>query len=482
MMPPDSNVTRLKTPWRWPGLLPDRDANEFLPAALEIVETPASPAGRLIGAVIIGAALIALLWACLGKVDIIASASGRVVPVGKSKVVQPLDTGVVVKILVADGDHVRAGDLLVELDRTEVEADRDRFRRDLLRARLDLARTRGLAAALTSGVAPELVDPPADAPAASLAAARLAMLAEASESRAKLDGIEQQIQQKDAEAAEVSATVDKLQATLPMVQGEADIRTKLKEMEFGNKLAWLEAEEKLIDQQHQLPILAQHRAQSVAAKLALRQQHDETLATYQKTVLDELTKASDQVSVNQAEFTKAEQKLSAQSLSAPIDGTVQQLAIHTIGGVVTPAQALMVLVPDHGGLVVEATVENRDVGFVLPGQAAKVKVETFNFTRYGLLDGSVTSLSHDVVDEPAPKPEAQRGDAKTRDSDADRPHEAGYVARIALDRDWMETENGRIQLGPGMAVDVEIHTGRRSIISYLLSPLATKVQESLHER
>jgi hemolysin D len=139
-------------------------------------------------------------------------------------------------------------------------------------------------------------------------------------------------------------------------------------------------------------------------------------------------------------------------------------------------------VPDHGGLVVEATVENRDVGFVLPGQAAKVKVETFNFTRYGLLDGSVTSLSHDVVDEPAPKPEAKRGDGKPSDSDADRPHEAGYVARIALDRDWMETENGRIQLGPGMAVDVEIHTGRRSIISYLLSPLATKVQESLHER
>ena len=148
MMPPDSNVTRLKTPWRWPGLLPDRDANEFLPAALEIVETPASPAGRLIGAVIIGAALVALLWACLGKVDIIASASGRVVPVGKSKVVQPLDTGVVTRILVADGDHVKAGDLLVELDRTEVEADRDRFRRDLLRARLDLARTRGLANAL----------------------------------------------------------------------------------------------------------------------------------------------------------------------------------------------------------------------------------------------------------------------------------------------------------------------------------------------
>jgi len=142
----------------------------------------------------------------------------------------------------------------------------------------------------------------------------------------------------------------------------------------------------------------------------------------------------------------------------------------------------MVLVPDHGGLVVEATVENRDVGFVQPGQPAKVKVETFNFTRYGLLDGSVTSLSHDVVDEPAPKPADKRGDGKPSDSDADRPHEAGYVARIVLDRDWMETENGRIQLGPGMAVDVEIHTGRRSIISYLLSPLATKVQESLHER
>ena len=480
-MPPSATVIPLK-PRRRTSLMPDRDANEFLPAALEIVETPASPAGRLIGAAIIGAALIAVLWACLGKVDIIASASGRVVPVGKSKIIQPLDTGVVAKILVADGDHVHAGDVLVELDRTEITADRDRYQRDLLRARLDLARTRGLAAALASGTVLELVDPPADASAASLDSARLALRAEALEHQAKLDGITQQIAQKDAEAAETAATVDKLQATLPMVQGVADIRTKLKEMEFGNKLAWLEAEEKLTDQQHQIPILAQHRAQSIAAKLAVRQQYDETQATYQKTILDELTKARDQVSANEAEFTKAEQKLAFRTLSAPIDGTVQQLAIHTIGGVVTPAQALMVLVPDHGGIVVEATVENRDVGFVQPGQPAKVKVETFNFTRYGLLDGSVTNLSHDVVDEPNAKHDANRGNDKASDRDADHPHEAGYVARIALDRDWMETENGRIQLGPGMAVNVEIHTGRRSIISYLLSPLATQVQESLHER
>jgi hemolysin D len=476
---------RLSAPGSWLKArirLPDRDRNDFLPAALEIMETPASPAGRLFGALIVLIAATALLWACLGKVDVIASASGRVVPIGKSKVIQPLDTGVIAKILVADGDEVSAGAVLVELDRTEVEADHRRYASDRTRAGLDLARYQGLARAIVTGKEPELLDPPPEAGEARLISARLAMQAEAAEQAAKLGGLEEQIVQKDAEASEVSASIDKLQSLLPMIQSEADIRTKLKDLEYGNKIDWLAAEEKLTDQQQQLPILAQRRAQATAARSALIQQRNETVASYQKSILEQLNKANDEVHASQSEFTKTDQRLALRTLQAPIDGTVQQLAIHTIGGVVTPAQPLMVLVPNHGGIVVEAKVENRDVGFVQAGQPAKVKVETFNFTRYGLIDGNVISLSRDVVDDPNNGSTGMRDSDKVEGSASPEQHEAGFVARIALDRDWVDTENGRMMLGPGMAVQVEIHTGRRSIISYLLSPLATKVEESMHER
>ena len=278
------------------------------------------------------------------------------------------------------------------------------------------------------------------------------------------------------------AGIAKLQASLPLTADLAELRRQLKEMQFGNKLAWLEAQQKLVEQQHDLPGMVQHRDQAAASIQALKRQREQTQAEFEKTVLTDLAGARQKAAEFEKEEDKAAQRLALLTLKAPIAGTVQRLAAHTVDGVVTPAQALMVLVPDHGGIVVEATVENRDVGFVQPGQPAKVKVETFNFTRYGLLDGTVSNLSHDVVDEPNAKPDAKRGNDKTSDNDVDHPHEAGYVARIALERDWMETENGRIQLGPGMAVNVEIHTGRRSIISYLLSPLATKIQESLHER
>src|SRR5919109_3905771 len=144
-----------------------RDEREFLPAALEIVDTPPSPVGRAIGFTIILIAVIAIAWACIGKVDIVATASGRIVPAGKTKIVQPADTGIVTAIHVADGDHVKAGDTLIELNSNQVSADRDPFVRDLLQANLNLARLRGLAATLPGtpgeGKKPNLVDPPKDA-------------------------------------------------------------------------------------------------------------------------------------------------------------------------------------------------------------------------------------------------------------------------------------------------------------------------------
>jgi hemolysin D len=252
-------------------------------------------------------------------------------------------------------------------------------------------------------------------------------------------------------------------------------------MQYGNKLAWYEANEKLIEQQHDIQVQARHKEGAEAGAKALQQQRDATAAEYLVTLLQDLDKAQTQANQNRADLAKAEERLRLEVLRAPIDGTVQQVSVHTIGGVVTPAEQLMAIVPDKDGLVVEAMVENKDVGFVRPGQTARVKIDTFNFTRYGLIDGKVIGLTRDTVESQGDhaQPDGKDAGAAKPDSASKEP---SYVARIALSRDWMLTEGGRVALGPGMAVTAEIQTGRRRIISYLLSPLVRHVEESGHER
>jgi hemolysin D len=175
---------------------------------------------------------------------------------------------------------------------------------------------------------------------------------------------------------------------------------------------------------------------------------------------------------------KAEQTV----LTAPIDGTVQQLAVHTVGGVVTPAQALLTVAPDDAPVLIEATVDNKDIGFVHAGQDVAVKVQTFQFTRYGLLHGHVVDVSRDRVELPpgGQKPPAE----KVSDHDADdaKANGSGYVAHVALDSTRMLIDGQEQAIAPGMAVTAEIKTGRRSVISHLLSPLRRYAHEGIRER
>ncbi len=464
-----------------------RDEREFLPAALEIVDTPPSPVGRAIGLTIILVAVAAIAWACFGKVDIVATAPGRIVPQGKTKVVQPADTGIVTAIHVADGDHVKTGDVLIELNSTQALADRDRFARDLLQAQLNLARLRGLAAALPGTVGegrePDLVNPPANAKAEDLDLTRAAMRAQAANQRAKLADLDQQIEAKRAEAAEAAASVGKLQASLPMLAEQEDLLRQMRDQKIGSKLDWFQVNQELIEQKQETGVLAYRKEVAEAAQRALREQRAASAAEYQVSILAELDKVRAQVSELEAELAKAEQRLRQGVLHAPIDGTVQQLAVHTIGGVVTPAESLLTVVPAEGRLVVEAAVQNKDVGFIRAGQTVRVKIETFNFTLYGLIEGKVLNVTRDTVSRPA-NDKAGGGSAAGSGDAVAAEGEAGpvYLARIALSQDWMTTENGKVTLSPGMAVTAEIQTGERRLIQFLLSPLARHVSESMHER
>ena len=458
-----------------------RDEREFLPAALEITETPPSPIGRAIGLTMIVAIVLAIAWSLLGHTDITATARGRLIPVGKTKVVQPLQEGIVTAIHIADGDHVAAGAPLLELDPTAARADQAHYSGDLEDAKLDQARALGLIAGFGGG-AVTLVDPPAGASAEELRRAELQLEAQVAQHRAKILDLEGQILAKEAEGREAAASRDKGEASIPMLKNEADMREKLKDMEFGNKVAWYEAEDRLIERQHDLGIYAEQEKQAVAQAASLRAQRDEAEAAYRGQVFEELAHARSQISQLTADLAKTEDTLRRQILRAPISGTIQQLAVHTVGGVVSPAQTLMVIVPDHPGLRVEAMIENRDIGFVEVGQKARVKIDTFNFTRYGIIDGTVESLSHDVLDQRSESAGSGSAGQGGTNADGNASSRAVYMAELSLSRDSMHTENRTVPLEPGMTVTVEISTGKRRIIDYLLSPLTRRVSESLQER
>lgn len=457
------------------------DEREFLPAALEILETPPSPAGRALAFIIGAFFVIAVAWAFLGKVDVLATAPGRLLPTGKIKVIQPLDPGVVRAILVQDGDRVRAGQILIELDPTATSADRDKLVHDLALAQLDVARLTALKRTAETGGAPSPFVAPKGAGPDDILQARSALSAQIDAQAAKLSGLDQQIAEKTAENEEAVAMLAKTDASLPTLTEKARLHKKLHDEGYGTSFANLDAQEALTDAQHDVAVQEARGVQARASTASLQRQRAQAVSEFAAGVLSDLGKALEKQNELTQDLIKAQQKSAGTELRAPIDGVVEELAVHTVGGVVTPAQRLLIVVPDNQPLTVEAQLANRDIGFVHAGQDVAVKIETFNFTRYGLIHGKVESVSRDAVaaaDRRADDSGSEASEAPSQQSAAS----PTYAARISLDKTTMMVDGREEALLPGMAVTAEIRTGRRTIINYLLSPLARKTSEALHER
>jgi hemolysin D len=458
-----------------------RDEIAFLPAALEVVETPPSPAARAIGGTVIAFFCLALAWAALGRVDIIASAQGKIIPSGSVKQIQPFENGVIRSIRVHEGQHVKKGDVLIELDPTMTEAEINHLRSDLLAAQLDVARLR--AALVEEGDPLKEFKPPEGASADQIDTQKKFLVSQDGEYRAKIASLKSQEEQKVAERATIQAAIDKLEATLPVAQERFDVRKTLYGKELGAKLAYLDAMQGLLEQQKDLALQKSRYNEATAALAALTESIAQTKAEYRRSRFGEFTEAERKAAGLEQDVIKAEQRTKLQLLTAPIDGTVQQLAVHTIGGVVTAGQVLLVLVPSDSQLEVEATIPNRDIGFIHGGEPVELKIDTFNFTRYGTLTGTVRTVSQDAVphEKRSDKPADKSKGSETSSSEP-QDQELGYIARISLDRTQMQIGDKMVNLAPGMAVTAEIKTGSRTILSYLLSPLMRYKQDALHER
>ena len=450
----------------------EREEAAFLPAALSLQLTPVHPAPRRFALAICVLFTIAIVWACFGQIDIIATAPGRIVVSDGSKTVQPLETSVVQAIHVKDGDHVVAGQALVDLDSTDSAADTKRASSDRVAAISEVLCTRGLLAALQMGRAPALGAAPAgEGWTATDQADALAQLhTEWADITAKLDKLGAEKAHREAEIVTVDEQLRKLRTTLPMArQRESDFKSLSDQGYVGSHDAQDRMRER-VEMEHDL---ATTQARRVEAEAALREA-DSALASYRSETGRTLRERQTQAELKRAETSqdvnKGTQHVQLAHMVSPVTGTVQQLAIHTSGGVVTPAQVLLVVIPDRAQVTAEVELENKDVGFVREGQRAEVKLETFPFTRYGTIAATVTTLSADaVVDDKRPKNEAGQSPAF-------------FPARLTLAKGEIDVDGRMIHLAPGMNVTAEIKTGQRSVIDYLISPLKQHLHDSATER
>lgn len=464
-MPWRDSVSRHVEVWRsaWAeqrhqsrAAVPKRREAEFLPAVLEIQDSPPSPVGRAVGGTVIGVFLIGIVWACIGHIDIVAVAQGKIIPSGYSKVIQPLENGVIRAIRAKDGQAVRKGEVLIELDPTVTGAESERLVNEHRAALVQAARLRALIAGRGA------LDPPKGADPKYVALQQQMLRNQLAEYQSRAEATQHLVEQRKAALEATKANIARLEMTVPMQTERAGAYKQLVDENFISRMEYLAAEKQRVEETQELVRQKEIFGQDMAALAEAQKNYHALVSEFQKTRHDELSEQEMKAASLFQELVKAEQRSGLQTLTAPIDGVVQQLVVHTVGGVVTPAQQLMVVVPNEHQLEVEALVENKDIGFVKEGQDVEMKIETFPFTRYGLIDGRIVNVSHDAV-------QLEKGGLI-------------YPARVSLARSVIQVEGKPVKLAPGMAVTAEIKTGTRRLIEFFLSPLLKATQETARER
>ena len=429
---------------------------EFLPAALEIVETPPSPIGRGLLWIIVAFFLIALAWSILGHVDEVAVAPGKVIPSGYTKTVQAEDKGIIRRLNVENGTVVREGDVLIELDTVVTAADMARLQKERDFYLLDLARLY----AERDGkqfVPPEGTWAP-DEILHQKELSRTRLL----EFSARRDAYKQQVLMAKAALENAKKQQEKFASLLPIASEQRRRTEELVEdgtvslFEHQNYLQKeIELRQNLLAQEADV---ARNRHTVMETEMELKRTESEWYAEISGRIVDDRK----QLQSVEEELIKAEEKNRLSRILAPIDGAVQQLDVHTIGAILTPAQPLMLIVPMGSAIEYEVWVENRDIGFVHAGQDAEIKVETFGFQKFGTLEGRVKSVATEA------KEDEKKG--------------LIYQAFIETSRDHYVVEGKKVPLMPGMAVTGEIKIRRKRIIEYFLDTFKRYVDEALRER
>lgn len=461
----------LKTPYtlwknlpQWSERGVNRSLRDFLPPSLEVLEKPPHPAPRVLLWVTVAIFVVGVAWAVLGKVDIVTSAEGKIIPGGKVRVIQPLEKGVVSAILVKDGEFVTQGQPLVELDQTQNAADLSRTRNELSFVTHRLARRRVLSEwlgqenplTLTFASMREQISE------RNLSVDARLLYEEWHSLVVDIETLRSQLAERQSELNTSKIIIQQYNATLPLLQSRVDAIKYLYEQRVVARMEYLTLEEERQRQLHALEAEVSRSEQLASAITSVERQIAATKAKNLSEVLvqvDDLERQRESLEQELAKLTDIGKKM---ILTSPVDGTVKGLAINTVGGVVNEAEVLMEVVPLDEVLEVEAFVGNQDIGYVMEEQSAEVKIHTFPFTRYGVIAAKVESIAKDAT--------------------VDEKQGLIYRTRLSLAENTLMVDGRQTQLMPGMAVTAEITTGKRRLIEFFLAPLLRAKQESLRER
>lgn len=436
----------------------DKLSNPLTNDALAMKLHPPSYLLRMVSLSLCGMAALCLLFASYSSMDIVVSAQGRVIPSGKSKVVQPLEAGLVRAVFVRDGQWVRMGDVLLELDPTQTGADRKRIQREYWEAQADVLRCKAQLEGRSRFVASQ------DLPLEIVVNQTVMLEGRLAEQRAKLASLDADLLRRRSDADAIQSNIEQLRNSLPLIQQKHQMREDLSKTGHIAQTSVIDAKLELINVEKDLAVQSNRLSESLANYQSAVEQRSQAEAEFKLKTSVELVEALKKRDVTQQEFIKTTQRHAQQTLRAPIDGVVQQLAVSTVGGVVTAAQPLLTLVPDNSPLELEAQVLNRDIGHLQVGQRVINKVETYDFTRYGYIDGEVLWVGTDAIQDP----------------------KLGLVYPVRIKLSATQTPhavNGRRGLvTAGMNVTADIRTDERRMIEYLLAPMLRYKEEALRER
>lgn len=406
---------------------------EYLSPALALQAKPVSPASRLLAKVLIGLVLALLIWSIFGKMDIIVNAKGKIIPSGYSKTIASVDTASVRALYVEEGKQVKTGDVLIELDTSAPDAEREKALGDHKTAILQVARAQALIAAIDTGTPPRLPAIQGIPP---------------EKWQVEQSHVEGEYRDFIAKKTRIEGDISRYVQALALATRRAKDYAELAKNRDVSQHAWLEKEQARVD---------------LAGQLAsVQNQRNALITETKKAAQDRITEGNKIAAATQQDALRSDARSKLLKLTSPVDGTVQQLDVHTVGGVVAAAKPLMQIVPKGNQVEVEAFFENKDVGFVVEGLRAEVKIDAFEYTKYGTIKGKVSHVSRDAI--------------------ADEKRGLIYSTKIALDRSQIVVEGREVPLSAGMSVNVEIKTGERRIIEYVLSPLLQHKRESLNER
>lgn len=448
--------------WNWLIHGDDKEKEtEFLPAILEVTETPPSPTKRLVMWSVLVLIVVALAWGFLGHINEVAVAPGKVVPSGQAKTVQVKNKGIVKEILVEEGDIVKEGDVLVLLDPTTTSADYDSLKKRAAYYKLDIQR---LTAELTGQPFVPEEDP--DLESHDLAAELALYQSRTNDYRTQRESRQEIILQKKARLEATRATFDKYNEGLKIAKDKEARLTELMEEEAISAFQLLEQQNQTIEYEKNAQAQLDEMT-SIRAEIAEAEQNLANVdASYRKEIMTALVEAKKEYYSVTESIKKADEDSRMATIVAPTSGKVYNLAIHTIGGIVTDAQALMQIVPEDVSLEFEVYADNKDIGFIRVGQTAEVKVETFNFQKFGMVDADVTEVSADAVNEP---------------SDLEKNKKFKLVLKPS-GKSTIDVFGEEVPLAVGMNVSAEIKIKEKRIVDFFLDPFRRYTSEALRER